>query len=540
MIPKLIHFVWVGSDPLPDWATRNLREFVRLNPSHEIALHGEEALMPELEKPYSLAVDPASKADLIRYSVLASHGGWYFDLDFWPMRPVEDAERAWRLDGEKLFLSKCQNNVNPAMRYANGVLACSPANKAMLSLIRRAACLDPLSRCTYGPVLIEAVVKAMPRDVVVSDGAWWFPLNADEAVRGYPRLLSGDEGTLRGKPGTNGQAPFAVHLWAGATATRLHMAERARPDSRPLAVVASATRDDHPLSALAAGLDKAGYRIVRAASPDDVAGEWSAPAVVAYWNGRHDRRFPEYADACGAKHVCLEHGFIRRGSYSQADGSGFLHWSSWASQLKTAPPAGAYDRLDAVVPGRRPIGPRTGYILTLGQLSMDTQMDESEIKGGPVLEQYVARSVPHGVQAYFRPHPLDCSTPHPLHQTLPRLTSCGAADAYRKTKHGGGLQEALLGAAFVVTINSNSIVEALCAGVPCLALGPHLGIAAGVVRKATVATLADDIKAMLDGWAPAQADVDRFLAWLAARQWSNDELSTADVVRHILEPGDER
>lgn len=540
MIPKILHFVWIGSDPLPAWGTRNLKEFIRLNPDHEVVIHGEEALMPDLEKSYSLAVDNASKADLIRYSALATQGGWYFDLDFWPLRPVEDAERAWALDGSKLFLSRCKNNVNPAMGYANGVLACAPANKAVLALIRRAACLDPLSRNTYGPVLVEAVAKAMPRDVIVSDGAWWFPVNAEEAVAGYPHMTAGDEGRLAIKPGTGGQRPFAVHLWAGATAGRLVVgSERWSAGCAPLAVVATAPTDQHPLSALARGLERAGYRVVRAAYPEEVANEWALPEVVAYWNGRKDRRFPEYADACGAKHVCLEHGFFERGEYSQAASAGFLHWASWAENINDEPPAEARQRLDRVAPDRCPVMARPGYILTLGQLSMDSQMDESEIKGAAVLQQYVARNLPHGTKAYFRPHPLDNYSPHPLHETLPLMTLAKESNSYRHTKHGSGLAEALAGASFVITINSNSIVEALCAGVPCLAFGPHLGIKANVVKKATVATLAEDIKAMLDGWAPAQDDVDRFLSWLAFRQYSRAELSTADVVNGILEASGE-
>ena len=170
---------------------------------------------------------------------------------------------------------------------------------------------------------------------------------------------------------------------------------------------------------------------------------------------------------------------------------------------------------------------------------MDSQMDESEIKGAAVLQQYVARNLPHGTKAYFRPHPLDNYSPHPLHETLPLMTLAKESNSYRHTKHGSGLAEALAGASFVITINSNSIVEALCAGVPCLAFGPHLGIKANVVKKATVATLAEDIKAMLDGWAPAQDDVDRFLSWLAFRQYSRAELSTADVVNGILEASGE-
>jgi len=64
--------------------------------------------------------------------------------------------------------------------------------------------------------------------------------------------------------------------------------------------------------------------------------------------------------------------------------------------------------------------------------------------------------------------------------------------------------------------------------------GPHTAIMAGAARRATLATLREDIEDMMDGWCPEQEDVDNYLAWLAARQWSNSELSTPSVVRALL------
>jgi len=45
-IPKIIHFFWTGP-AMPEWAERNIQEFRRLNPDHEIRIHGEEVILPE-------------------------------------------------------------------------------------------------------------------------------------------------------------------------------------------------------------------------------------------------------------------------------------------------------------------------------------------------------------------------------------------------------------------------------------------------------------------------------------------------------------
>jgi hypothetical protein len=144
--------------------------------------------------------------------------------------------------------------------------------------------------------------------------------------------------------------------------------------------------------------------------------------------------------------------------------------------------------------------------------------------------------MPAGVPTYFRPHPSCKQNPDAKHHTLlPELVP--GQDEHREylhTKAGAGLAEALSGARFCIAINSNAIVDALAAGVPSLAFGPHLGIAAGAIRRATLATLAADIDAMLKGWRPEQAKVQNFMEWLAARQWTREELSTPEVVRGLL------
>ncbi|GAH53767.1 unnamed protein product, partial [marine sediment metagenome] len=76
MIPKRIHFVWIGPAEMPDWGRRNIEEFQRLNPEHEITLHGEEILLPQYREVYNRRTIPANKSDLLRYSALERFGGW--------------------------------------------------------------------------------------------------------------------------------------------------------------------------------------------------------------------------------------------------------------------------------------------------------------------------------------------------------------------------------------------------------------------------------------------------------------------------------
>ena len=105
---------------MPEWAERNIQEFRRLNPDHEIRIHGEEVILPEYGEVASrirgagreyIGKQTAAPnlSDLGRYSAIERFGGWYFDTDIFPFRPVAEIERAWCLDGSKLFLARQHN-----------------------------------------------------------------------------------------------------------------------------------------------------------------------------------------------------------------------------------------------------------------------------------------------------------------------------------------------------------------------------------------------------------------------------------------------
>ncbi len=185
-----------------------------------------------------------------------------------------------------------------------------------------------------------------------------------------------------------------------------------------------------------------------------------------------------------------------------------------------APPEGA-ERLARVWPHQlRPFGARSGYVLVLGQLSGDSQMDESEIQVCTQLEKIVSRSLPPGADAVFRPHPL--ARPKPRHaQYLPRCEAPTLAGAVE-------------GARFAVTVNSNAAGECLAMGCPVLCFGPALCAKAGVARQTAVSTLRDDLALMVRGWRPDGEAVRNYLRWLACRQWSQEELREGTVLSHLV------
>lgn len=540
MIPKLIHLVWIGSD-LPEWARRNAEAFKRINPGYAVRLHDECSLAPELGRRYAEAADLAAKADLIRYSVLRREGGWYFDIDFWPVRPVSDVLRRFPLDGSRLFLARQAHNVNAAFPYSNGVLACAPAARPMEWMVGRCVKTRSFSRTSHGPKLVRQLVREHPDWVQVCPAGWWFPLSPAQTFTFRSRILLGEVDWLKFNTDTGRELPYAVHLWGHAHRHNLDYTG----DPRQMAVVMNAARGDHPTHAVALGLARLGWTVVRASRareiPEYFADEGQTERLVVVWNGLRDTSFADAARTASARMLYLEHGFFQRQEYTQADPAGFLHNASWAGRVSGSAPAGGFDRVSRFYPTLRAVRARSeGRIVVLGQVDGDSQMYQSEIGTAKRLQLAVKSALPPGVRgdACFRPHPATIGPRDGARRVFlplcPGSQNMREALGYATRKQSTTLAAVFRHARFVVAINSNALNEALAAGVPCLCFGPFLGLNAGVVHGTTVHSLRRDMAEMLDGWCPDADAVRNYLAWLAARQWNNAELATGEPMAEIL------
>jgi len=543
MIPRILHFVWTGR-PMPDWAEAMVERWRTMNPGHEVRVHGREVLLPQLERAAATARRPAQLADLLRLSALARYGGWYVDTDFWPLRPLDDAIRNWGLTGEALFLARQVGQKGAAHAVSNGVLAARPDARALARLVALASEASAERWTSLGPDLVKGVAhQAGAGEVILAEGRWWFPVDWNEGRMAYGALSAGRDLSPLLRSRCGGCLPYAVHLWAGGRDL-----ERPRTRRHPQVLMGrvKAERLDDPgcfWGAAAAGLRRLGYS-VEAVERYDVAGMLAdgLPAAVVAWNGRrapHAGRLARLREY-GVPLLWTEHGFFDRGRCTQIDTEGILHWASWRRHLGDEPPEGTAERLDRWAPERRPVVARTqGYVLALGQVAGDAQLEESEVQAPWVLEKVVGRALRRSrcagtrPKAYMRDHP-QCGRSARHRAKLARLGDEASRADYRATKHGMGLAAALEGARLVVTVNSNAITEALVAGVPCLAMGPSLAVVAGAARGATRATLPEDLEAMLGGWAPDPDAVERYLGHLAAHQWAPEELADGRVLARLL------
>ncbi|MEX0594917.1 MAG: glycosyltransferase [Candidatus Paceibacterota bacterium] len=85
MIPKKIHQIWVGPNPLPIRSVGYIEKIKSLHPEYEYRLWTNVDVTPENFVNYEYILQAnnfAQKADIMRYEILCKHGGIYLDIDF--------------------------------------------------------------------------------------------------------------------------------------------------------------------------------------------------------------------------------------------------------------------------------------------------------------------------------------------------------------------------------------------------------------------------------------------------------------------------
>ena len=217
MIPKKIHFIWLGKD-LPQWVNGLIiKRWRELNPDFEIIIHGEEAYSlcsAEYKEMYDQLEDICSKSDILRLAVLRKEGGWYFDCDFVPIRPMSDLYENHDLS-DGCFLTK-QWEIG-AKRIANGIIGISRDAEAWkeIDLGFTEASQKDLVRTSFGPLLMTRVVTHCPF-VAVGQVKDFYPIRFQQATWPFLASLEASNYSEEGKEKIfKGANPYVFHMWLG-------------------------------------------------------------------------------------------------------------------------------------------------------------------------------------------------------------------------------------------------------------------------------------------------------------------------------------
>lgn len=226
LIPKVIHYVWLGSKPMhllmdewrkkwtvlhPGWEIKVWREDAGL-PSHMLSCEGE---ILECRHPQFLAKCPtyAKRSDVWRYDLLEQKGGVYLDTDFEPVKCIEPL-----IEDVVAFAGMCNTRYgwtkeNPTgsvrMEVGCSIVGALPHHPWMRDLVEHVPEQDPVEQLALAfPYITESIARHP--EVSLFDPDVFYPVTWDHYALGGKQSLRSARKVGEVLPAET----YAVHRWS--------------------------------------------------------------------------------------------------------------------------------------------------------------------------------------------------------------------------------------------------------------------------------------------------------------------------------------
>jgi mannosyltransferase OCH1-like enzyme len=196
MIPRIFHQIWINrqSPELPADLAAYRDGWMKMHPEWDYKLWNLETIdfTPSRPDLIESATSYAQVADILRYELLARHGGIYLDTDFQCLKcidPILDGVDNFACSEDGQIISVGILGATPGSRYMHRVIASLPDRVGV----------NPPNTET-GPDFFTQVLlrQGVAGDFTIFPQAWFYPYNWDEPHRAgevFPEA-------------------FAVHRWA--------------------------------------------------------------------------------------------------------------------------------------------------------------------------------------------------------------------------------------------------------------------------------------------------------------------------------------
>lgn len=200
MIPKILHFIWIGDeskipfDCINTWVEKNQGYTTKIwgNDSlHSVKWKNRKQLDDMLAKK-----DYAGASDVMRYEILYNEGGIYIDADSYCIKPLED----WLLDCQAFacWEQELVRNNLIANTYIGGIPGSDMWRLCIEEVSRKDCTEDRLAWMITGPMLVTDVFFKAQADLTVYPSHFFMRTHHS----GYVSKVSGHH--------------FADHLWGSS------------------------------------------------------------------------------------------------------------------------------------------------------------------------------------------------------------------------------------------------------------------------------------------------------------------------------------
>jgi hypothetical protein len=163
MLPKLIHLIWFGEDAA-GLATAAEQHWLAMGAGREVILHRDaSALLPEWQDAWELAANHSMQSDLLRWSLLLTQGGWYFDCDVRSRLPLDRIEAECQLDDKRCFVTLFGSRYSTP---ATDILACGPnwpGRAAVIDYVRSRHDRARIHNWTFAGEMLSPIYREHPK-----------------------------------------------------------------------------------------------------------------------------------------------------------------------------------------------------------------------------------------------------------------------------------------------------------------------------------------------------------------------------------------
>jgi hypothetical protein len=203
LIPRVIHRLWLGPDPVPEMFERYAETWRRHHPNWELRLWRDESLPPlacqaELERAKTFK----SRYDITRLELLRQFGGVIIDMDVEALRPIDPL-----LPGVRAFVGRA----TMGGRMGNQVLGAVPNHPLYEHAIKRlrdtAGTASSASQ-EAGPAFVSRIVKERPQGVTIFPRDYFYsPLTIEPPQRpqDFPDIYAVHHSTESYREGPEGE-----------------------------------------------------------------------------------------------------------------------------------------------------------------------------------------------------------------------------------------------------------------------------------------------------------------------------------------------
>jgi len=180
-IPRILHHIWLGPNPLPEEHEPWVESWKRHHPKWEHRLWTEDNLPLNPLRPEVLERlrAPVERADILRLEILYAHGGVYLDTDLECLRPLDDV-----VEG-RTFVGVSHKHG----RITNTAIAAIPGHPLLDRAMHEIKPLDmywtgssEALKDVAGPRLLQKLIPEFP-DILLLEPYVFFPSDAEERSR---------------------------------------------------------------------------------------------------------------------------------------------------------------------------------------------------------------------------------------------------------------------------------------------------------------------------------------------------------------------